>query len=405
MITIRIVLDDRKKKLDGVYSVKLRVTFERQQKYYLTGFKMCHDEFKQTMRDVPPKRFQNTKAELDEMVLKARNVLKGLSAFSFLGFEKKFLNNAKPEESLFDLYQVVIDAKYKRGTIGTAINYRCSMRSLKKYCGKLTYIDLTPELLRDYENHLLSEGKKVTTIGIYMRPLRAIINEAIALGYLARELYPFGRRKYVIPEGRNPKKALNESDFKKVWSYECNDAFGFEARSRDFFILSYLCQGANFKDLLLLRKEQITENEIRFVRQKTKETGRSNPVLITVPVLDEAKVIIEKWKTKDNQSPFVFGFIKPEMTPEQVYKTNMQFVKVTNKHMAQIAALLNIEKQITTYVARHQFSKAIIDGGESVEYLSECLGHSSIKVTKSYIQRFSFEKRIETAKKLVLPKI
>ncbi len=401
MVTIKIVLDNRRKKADEVYSIKIRVTWNREQRYYLTGFKMDAKEFDQLMKTVPPKRLQNIKIELEEMILKARLVVKDLQIFSFTAFEQKFLKPKPPKTTLTSLYNEVIQEKRKSGAIGTAVNYECSIRSLKTYCEKIDFADITPTFLHHYEKHLLAAGKQVTTVGIYMRPLRAIINLAISNEIIPRELYPFGRKKYVIPEGRNPKKALDDSDFKKIWSYKCVEEYSFEDRSKDFFILSYLCQGVNFKDLLLLKKKQLTENEIQFVRQKTKETSRSNPILVTVPLLDVAKKIINKWKSNDKDSAYVFGFIKPGMSEADIYKTNMQFVKITNKYMSSIATELGITKRITTYVARHQFSKAIIDSGESIEYLSECLGHSSISVTKSYVQRFSLAKRISTAQKLI----
>ena len=55
------------------------------------------------------------------------------------------------------------------------------------------------------------------TQGIYLRNLRAIFNEAIADGIISKEkCYPFGRRKYQIPTGRNIKKALKLEQIEKT---------------------------------------------------------------------------------------------------------------------------------------------------------------------------------------------
>lgn len=404
MITMKIVLDDRRKNDMDYYTVKLRVTQNRMQKYYLTGFKMTSQEFEQTMQNAPLKKYRENRIELDEILLKAKITCKELQLFSFIGFEKYFLSDKMPNNTLFQLYEKVISEKMQHGSISTAVNYRCSMRSLLKKNKNLNYADITSDFLYEYERDLIKEGKKTTTIGIYLRPLRAILNEAINLGYFPKDLYPFGRRKYIIPEGQNPKKALDNEEFNKIWHYQVKDNTSFEARSKDFFILSYLCQGINFKDLLLMRKDQISDTEIQFFRQKTKETGRSNPILITVPLLDETKVILSRWKNLAENNPFFFNFITGAMTPELIYKNVMQFVKITNKHMNKIAKSIGINKNITTYVARHQFSKAVIEGGESVELLSECLGHKSIRTTQHYIQRFSVGKRLEIAQRHLIPK-
>jgi integrase/recombinase XerD len=58
-----------------------------------------------------------------------------------------------------------------------------------------------------YEQKLKDGGLSKSTIGIYLRPLRAIYNEAIEDGFAKKDRsYPFGRRKYQIPAARKVKK-------------------------------------------------------------------------------------------------------------------------------------------------------------------------------------------------------
>src|SRR5438309_4388003 len=170
------------------------------------------------------------------------------------------------------------------------------------------------------------------------------MNEAIRPNYMPAEQYPFGKRKYVIPEGRNIKKALNRDDFKKLVKYKPEDEYSFEARAQDFWLLSYLSPGMNFKDLLLLKKEAIDKDFIKFIRKKTKDTIRSGIMEITVPLLPEAQQIIDKWKTTDEHTPFLFGFINEQMDAMAIYKAVQKFVHITNKHLKLMAQKLGIEK-------------------------------------------------------------
>ena len=62
---------------------------------------------------------------------------------------------------------------------------------------------------------MVHRGKSITTVGIYVRHLRAIINIAKENGIIRPQDYRFGRRKYIIPGGRNMKKALNISQINK----------------------------------------------------------------------------------------------------------------------------------------------------------------------------------------------
>jgi integrase len=267
---------------------------------------------------------------------------------------------------------------------------------------RLAFADVTPRFLKQYENHLISGGKSISTVGIYLRPLRAIINEAIEKKLLPKDSYPFGKRKYIIPESRNIKKALTKSDFKKIIDYTPEEERSFESRAKDFWLLSYLCQGMNPKDLLLLRKDSIEGDFIKFIRQKTKDTTRNCIREITVPLLPETRSIIEKWKSPNTKSTFLFEYIHENMSALEVYKTVQQFVKMTNKYMKEIAGKIGIEKKVTCYTARFQFSKAMVDADVSLEYLRQCLGHQSSLTTQRYIGSFENTRKYEIASKHLL---
>ena len=90
------------------------------------------------------------------------------------------------------------------------------------------------------------------------------------------------------------------------------------------------------------------------------------------------------------------------MTALEVFKAVQQFVKVTNKHMNIIAAKVGIDKNITCYVARFQFTKTLIDADVSVEYIRQCLGHTSTTTTVRYIGTFEDVKKHEIARKYLL---
>jgi hypothetical protein len=72
--------------------------------------------------------------------------------------------------------------------------------------------------LKEYEGWMINiQGNTRTTVGIYTRSTRAIINEAIESKLMNRECYPFGRRRYGIPTGRNIKKALDKASISKLY--------------------------------------------------------------------------------------------------------------------------------------------------------------------------------------------
>jgi hypothetical protein len=71
--------------------------------------------------------------------------------------------------------------------VGTASSYQTTINSIDGYKKNLQIQDITPAFLKSYEKHLLGEQKSLATIGIYMRNLRAIINEAIKADLVSKD--------------------------------------------------------------------------------------------------------------------------------------------------------------------------------------------------------------------------
>lgn len=65
--------------------------------------------------------------------------------------------------------------------------------------------------------------------------------------------------------------------------------------------------------------------------------------------------------------------------------------------MKRIAGEIGIDKNLTTYVARHSFSTVLKRSGVSTEYISEALGHSSLATTQSYLDSFEDETKKQYA--------
>ena len=132
--------------------------------------------------------------------------------------------------------------------------------------------------MNEYESWLLNQNISKTTVGIYLRPLRALFNEAIEDGIIKREkCYPFGRRKYRIPASKNIKKALDLTDIKKIYYYECDPETASEQRARDFWLFSYFANVMNPKDIACLKYKNINDCYIVFDRSKTERAMRSDP--------------------------------------------------------------------------------------------------------------------------------
>jgi len=436
--TLCILLDTRRIKKSKKYPVKLRVTFERLTEYYQSIFDLSKEEFDKLTASRISNELQSIRDKLKEIERTAENAVNELDSFSFADFEKDFIHNnnlfrqrkLKPEvpsqstnefdySSFYKKFPILLEEHKKPYTISisylafikkllredrisTAINYHCSYVSLKKFRGDVRFAEITVSYLNEYESWLKNQSISKTTVGMYLRPLRSIFNEAIEEGIIKREkCYPFGRRRYCIPASKNTKKALDLDDIKKIYYYKGDPEMESEERARDYWLFSYFGNGMNAKDIACLKNKNINDSYVIFERSKTERAMRSEPKPITVFLTDDMKVIIEKWGNKD-KSPgnFIFPVLEAGITPLRQYELVQLFVSFINDWMKRILKKLGIDKKATTYVARHTFSTVLKRSGASTEYIQEALGHSDVKTTENYLDSFGKDVKREFAHRL-----
>jgi len=339
---LKILLDTRRiKQKTSRYPVKLRVTFGKEQKLYPVNIDLTTEEFNlvENPCDVPKiaavafkRQLIEWRMKCDSIRVKADKIINSLPDFTFLQLEKRLYKNAQSSTDVYQYYAETINKKRSNAKIGTAGNYQSNMNSLKEFSPKLKFRDITVEFLNDYENWLLQHEKSISTVGIYLRPLRAIVNEAISEGVISRDThYAFGKGKYQIPAARNIKKALTKEEIKLIMAYNALPGTWWE-KARDFFILSYLCNGINIKDIALLKYKNLDGDYIYFTRAKTQHTNRTSSTQISVYIILEARIIIERWKNTDtNNENFLFPILEPNITPEREQRLIQQFTKMVNK--------------------------------------------------------------------------
>jgi integrase len=385
------------------FPVKLRVTFNRKQKYYPTNLSMSQTEF-DTVRSKNPKGdYKKWKLQLEGLEQKANHIIESLPVFDFDQFTKKLNSDQMVREDVYGYYDQMIDDYKQKGNLGTASNYTCSKKSLQSFKSKLLFYEVTVDFLEKYESWLIDNSKSISTVGFYLRPLRSVINHATANDILSKEFnYPFGsktKRKYAIPTGKNTKKSLDKADLKKLFSHQ-PELGTWHDKALDFWKFSYLANGMNMKDVANLKYKDIDDEYIKFVRAKTRNTTQESKP-IKVYITDDIKAIIKKWGgPKTQKSNYIFPILKVGGTQEKQREDLHQFIKMVNKYNKQTFEKLEINKPCTTYSARHSFSTIMKRSGANVQYISEALGHSSINTTKAYLDSFEDDTKKEMAKAL-----
>lgn len=447
-VTTAIVLDKRREyKKTNEYPVCLRVTYKRDNRRYWLGFSLPERDFQKLSSPNLGEKLRKVRESCEKEEQRAKAIIKNLRKFSFDAFRDEFLvflpgrrrrspkrsnfqsfdgspmldtNNPLPNEgrsqeirrpnfrnqfggrkypvnkseidfvslgevaSYYGIYIRKLEAQDK---INTANNYMSSLFSMLDFQERPRFSDITELELYKYEKWMESRGKSITTISMYIRCLRHIFKVAIAKKIIDPDLYPFGPEKYVIPVGRNIKKAVSIEDIQRIYEYQSPDET--KMKYRDFWLLIYLCNGLNVKDLALLKYRNIDGQFIRFSRAKTAYSTRSNPQAIAVYCSEEVKTLIERWGNADKDPEnYIFPILTGNPTASEVRYKIQLFTKMINTHMYKIGAELGITRKLSTMAARHSFSTQLKRTGVSTEAIQELLGHKNLKTTMNYLDSF-----------------
>lgn len=403
---ISIYLDKRRKKANGKYPVKLRVFIPsiRKQKLYPTTFEYTENEFKSIWETIKPRlEHKDAQMKMKALELHANDIADKLPLFTLEKFERDlFRASHSSKGDVVNFYEEAIEQYKRNNQIGTASSYQLSLASLLEFHNRevLHFAEISSQWLRDYERYMVeTKRRSTTTVGIYLRPLRAIFNTAIENGTISPDLYPFGRRKYTIPAPTSTKKALTKEQLKLL--FEADPKTPEQLKAKAFWFFSYACNGMNFKDIANLRFQDIIGETFQFHRAKTIKTNNSQAPVV-VYLNDFTKKVISEYGSA-NKSPknYIFNLVNHSASSETMHAELKNFIRFVNQHFSKFAKENGIEEQISTYWARHSFATNAIRSGASMEFVSEALSHSNLNTTKKYFAGFEDEKKKEISKKMM----
>ncbi len=391
-------------KKDGTYPLKFRITHKGAAIFIGAGYDLKEDDYNKLfgLNPATGKKFRLTSDESKTRKLviaqfeRIRDVVEEIHMTEEYSHKKLRTKLKRGRGAYVD---VAFDNKIKRlklaGRAGNAASYTTAKRFFAKYAERLRFVDITPYWLERFEDWALNEEKiRTTSFSIYLRALRALFNEAIRAGEIPKSAYPFqsqDRSGYKIPKGEGTKIALTAKQIQDLAKLKLT---GSKQRCRDMFLLSFYLGGINFKDLLNLKWQDISNGEVHFIREKTKQINRSSRSIV-VPLIEPAQKIIDTWGNPD-KSPdaFVIKHLTDDMSPEKAHYSIKSYTKQVNKQLAKIAKHESLQiKGLSTMVARHSFATIMKNSGSPVTFIGEILGHTSTRTTETYLKSFESEQR------------
>lgn len=281
----------------------------------------------------------------------------------------------------------VIERLEKHGQLGNADGYKYAISMLRSEGFDLNkpFTALDSDYLERLLAYMRQRGLKENTIGNIFRKLKALWNRAINEGVAPIDAFPFNKFK-TAQFKRNPKKrALTKEDMLRVMNYQIEDDDQVMMElAKDMFVFSYLMCGMNLRDIMQLKKENIHDGVLTFVRNKTKEE-------ITIGIPKEASAIIRKYHSSN--SGYLFPYLERERGEKEMFHFQHKKMNELNHCLSTIGEKLGLPFKLTFYVARHTFATVMKREGVGIGLIAQMMGHTSTNTTMNYLLSFKDEQK------------
>ena len=420
---IAVWLDTREVLKNGNYPFRIRITIKKARYYFKTQLEATNELYQRAMyADRKTAEEKKLYSQITHIQTFAENVFDSLTVFTPEAFRRAFYKEATVSKGndVFSAFQDYVQQLTEENRIGTARSYEGAALSFaafvdgklkehkdSKATGKkkavckyptLPFHAITVEWLKRYLTAMDAVGSSRSTIGIYCRSLRTVYNIAMSKDSTLRELYPFGKGKFEIPTATKHKRALTKTEIDSIRNYTPQSEA--ETLAKNIWLLSYLLNGANVADLVNLKHEQITITDtgvlVTFIREKTKRKAEQTTIKARIHENNTPlfKSIISQ-HGNGAKSGYVFPFMSGKDTAQDRWNAKTQLIRRVNLALRKIGETLGIEKDLTTYTARHSFATILLRNNVPIGFISQSLGHSDLKTTETYLGEFDEEQAME----------
>lgn len=300
--------------------------------------------------------------------------------------------NAKDDLRLY--IPEVIGMLKREGKFPAMHVYACTLRSYEKFCAeerhpKNTTASLsmqeifTPERLKEYEDWLAGQQSSPNTISTYMRTLQAVYNRWMSPGYRGVQSGADSKDVYTKVESAYQAALTGQSR----WSNSGIRTFSVltlrQQQVLTYFLLMFMLRGMPFIDLAHLRKSDLRNRRITYRRHKT---GK----LMVVDVPPDAMRLLQKYRDKTD-SEYLFPLLHGGLFMEEHHHRYQETLRHFNRELARLMKQLLPGVSVSSYTARHTWATLAYHSGVPVGLISQSLGHSSIRVTMTYLKPFDAE--------------
>lgn len=277
--------------------------------------------------------------------------------------------------SITDFFTQQIQKLKNDNRRGTARNYSKTLKSLKAFMKNTdsTFNIVTEQFVESYNTFLIQRGVVRNTISFYMRIFRSVYNKAVTQKII-EQTFPF--KNVYTGVDRTRKRAVTETVISQLLSIDLKKSKALQF-ARDLFIFSFYARGMAFVDIVYLKKSNIQNGYITYVRHKTGQE-------LTIRIETRLQNIINQYEKKD--SPYLFPILNTE-DENKAYSQYEIALNYYNRQLKRLSKLLEPNINLSSYTPHHTWATTARNKNVPLSIISAGMGHSSEKTTLIYLTK------------------
>ncbi len=283
-----------------------------------------------------------------------------------------YRESASDKTTVFDYIKYRSSRLKESGRLRTGETYQQTLNSFMKFRkGVDLYFDmLDADLVGQYESYMRANCLSRNTTSFYMRILRCIYNRAVE-DDLAIQTDPF-KRVYTGVD-KTAKRAITLKEMKRIKKLDLTDNPDLDY-ARDIFLFSFYMRGMSFIDIAYLRKKDLSNGYITYIRKKTGQQ-------LAIRWERSMQEIIDKYP--ENPTQYLLPLItRQDGTERRQYLNKILFI---NRKLKQIATLAKVSIPLSTYVSRHSWASIAKSKNVPLSIICEGMGHDNEETTRIYL--------------------
>lgn len=387
MTSVNIVFRKDKLNKNGEAPIHFRIIKDRKISYITSGFMCLQNDWDEQNKRIKGRGREKGETsarmnaaiskkftEIQHEVINLDSTNRRMSSKAL----RETVDGKKPQD-FYAFADIVVGSFKDDNKIGTYARTKSVIEKMKEYNSSLTFYDITPKFLSEYESYLkVKKSNSINTIHANLKFIRNVFNRAYRQDLIDYDTNPF--LKFQMKTEKTQRQYMTEDELEEFNKVETVPGTRMDLH-KDMFVFASYTGGLRVSDMLQLQWKNFDGSHINFT---IKKTGNQMSIKIPTKGLD----ILDKY-AKLNQDPNAFIF---DMLPHGVELESAAVIDnaissanaYINKNLKLIATAAKIDKNISFHISRHTWATRALRKGMSFDKVSKLMGHANIRETQVY---------------------